>query len=255
MILFFDTETTGLSPGRIIQLSYVMQSSKNVKTKNFFFYVDYVEPSAVAVHGFTPEKLFVLSNGHTFSTDIEEIYDVFLRADVIIAHNLSFDLKFMIAEFAYHDRQFRYREGICSMRYFTDIIKIPRENGKGYKYPKLTEFSKYYDLYPYDVTMETAKLFGLYGQSHDARYDTAELYLEFNRAAKYRLFGIGYFVKPFASHLRKPHFERLRFRRRNRRHKPQNAFRIKTIGFTHFTVGSLHFQPVTICHDFASFVF
>ena len=100
MILFFDTETTGLSSGRIIQLSYVMQSSKNVKAKNFFFYVDYVEPSAVAVHGFTPEKLFVLSNGHTFSTDIEEIYDDFLRADVIIAHNLSFDLKFMIAEFA-----------------------------------------------------------------------------------------------------------------------------------------------------------
>ena len=52
------------------------------------------------MHGFTPEKLFVLSNGHTFSTDIEEIYDDFLRADVIIALNLSFDLKLMIAEFA-----------------------------------------------------------------------------------------------------------------------------------------------------------
>ena len=183
MILFFDTETTGLSPGRIIQLSYVMQTSTEVKAKNFFFYVDYIEPSAVAVHGFTPEKLLELSKGHTFSTDIEEIYDDFLRADVIIAHNLSFDLKFMIAEFAYHDRQFRYREGICSMRYFTDIIKIPRANGRGYKYPKLTEFSDYYDLYPYDVTTETAKLFGAYGQSHDARYDTTELYLAFNRAA------------------------------------------------------------------------
>ena len=36
------------------------------------------------------------------------------------------------------------------------------------------------------------------------------------RAAKYRLFGIGYFVKPLASNLRQPHFERLCFRRRNR---------------------------------------
>lgn len=183
MILFFDTETTGLSPGRIIQLSYIMQSDIEVKAKNFFFYVDYIEPSAAAVHGFTPEKLLVLSKGHTFSSDIDEIYDDFLSADVIVAHNLSFDLKFMIAEFAYHDRQFRYREGICSMRYFTDILKIPRASGRGYKYPKLTELSQFYDLYPYDVTMETAKLFGTYGQSHDARFDTTELYLSFNRAA------------------------------------------------------------------------
>ena len=55
MILFFDTETTGLMPGRIIQLSYIMQTETDVKAKNFFFYVDYIEPSAVAVHGFTPE--------------------------------------------------------------------------------------------------------------------------------------------------------------------------------------------------------
>lgn len=183
MILFFDTETTGLSPGRIIQLSYIIQSKKEVKSKNFFFYVDRIEPSAVAIHGFTPEKLAVLSNGHTFSTDIDEIYDDFLNADLIVAHNFAFDLKFMIAEFLYHDRQFRYRESACSMKLFTDVLKIPRSNGKGYKYPKLTELTEYYDIYPYDVNKTTTELFGFYGQSHDARYDTAALYLAFNTAA------------------------------------------------------------------------
>ena len=97
MILFFDTETTGLLPGRIIQLSYIMTDGENTVAKNFFFGVSYIEPSAQAVHGFSVEKLAVLSNGHTFSTDIEEIYDDFLSADLIVAHNDKFDIGFLIA--------------------------------------------------------------------------------------------------------------------------------------------------------------
>ena len=61
MILFFDTETTGLFPGRIIQLSYVMTDGQTTVAKNFFFGVDYIEPSASAVHGFTVEKLKVFA--------------------------------------------------------------------------------------------------------------------------------------------------------------------------------------------------
>jgi DNA polymerase-3 subunit epsilon len=133
MILFFDTETTGLMPGRIVQLSYVMQDKSEVRAKNFFFYVDYIEPSAIAVHGFTPEKLLTLSNGHTFSMDLEEIYDDFLAADLVVSHNFSFDLKFMIAEFLYHERQFRYRESLCTMKFFTDILRLPRSSNRGYK--------------------------------------------------------------------------------------------------------------------------
>lgn len=183
MILYFDTETTGLSPGRIIQLSYIMQSAKEVRAKNFFFYVDYVEPSAIAVHGFTPQKLLELSGGNTFSCNMDEIYDDFLSADLVVSHNFPFDLKFMIAEFMYNDRQFRYNESVCSMRYFTDVLKLERKSGRGYKYPKLTELADYYDIYPYDISRATVELFGCLGQSHDARYDTASLYLSFNAAA------------------------------------------------------------------------
>ena len=35
----------------------------------------------------------------------------------------------------------------------------------------------------YDISKETVKLFGALGQSHDARYDTATLYLCFNAGA------------------------------------------------------------------------
>ena len=67
MILFFDTETTGLIPGGIIQLSYIMERKNGTTAKNFFFAVDYIEPSATEVHGFTVEKIYELSGGRTFS--------------------------------------------------------------------------------------------------------------------------------------------------------------------------------------------
>ena len=184
MILYFDTETTGLVPGRIIQLSYIMQDSSETRAKNFFFYVDHVDPSAVAVHGFTPEKLYGLSGGKTFSCDIDEIYDDFLSADIVISHNFAFDLKFMIAEFAYSERRFRYRESLCTMRYFTDIMRLPRSSHRGFKYPKLAELADYFGIYPYDVSRATMKYFGCLVSEHDARYDTASLYLSFNSAAE-----------------------------------------------------------------------
>lgn len=185
MIIFFDTETTGLIPGRIIQLSYIMQSETEVRAKNFFFAVEYVEPSAVAVHGFTPEKLAVLSGGKTFSCDIDEIYDDFAAADLIVAHNVRFDINFMIAEFCYQDRRFRYKNEFDTMKFFTPIMKLSRENHKGYKYPKLSEMIEYFDIYPYDVTRKTAELFSVPGTGgHDARYDSTALYLAFNEGAK-----------------------------------------------------------------------
>ena len=57
MILYFDTETTGVRPGQICQLSYIIQDTSGVSAKNFFFSVDYVEQGASAVHGFSVQKL------------------------------------------------------------------------------------------------------------------------------------------------------------------------------------------------------
>ncbi len=180
MILFFDTETTGLTPGRIVQLSYVMTDGKTAIPKNFFFAVEYVEPSASLVNGFTPENLAILSNGHTFSTDIDEIYDDFCRADLIVAHNVQFDINFLIAEFNYQDRQFVYNESLDTMKVFTPIMKMERANHTGYKYPKLTEMLEFLDIYPYDVTKKTIEFYSPDGaRGHDARYDTVSLYLAF----------------------------------------------------------------------------
>ena len=184
MTIYFDTETTGLTPGRILQLSYVLDYGEKVEAKNFFFAVDYVPVEAVKVHGFTAEKLAVLSGGKTFSDHAEEIYNDFLSADLIVAHNVKFDVLFMQAEFSYLNEIFKYNATLDSMKYFTPITCLPRKSG-GYKYPKLSEVSEFLEIYPYDVTKTCAELFKTYNVSfHDARYDTALLYISIKLQAK-----------------------------------------------------------------------
>ena len=161
-----------------------MQTESGTTAKNFFFAVDYIDPSATAVHGFTVEKIYELSGGRTFSEYMEEIYDDFFAADLIVAHNAPFDIGFMINEFYRRERRFRYKEEFDTMRYFTPIMKLPRRNGAGYKFPKLTELGEFLDIYPYDVTKKTMELFDSGVSAHDARYDTTALYLCFNEGVK-----------------------------------------------------------------------
>ncbi len=185
MILIFDTETTGLRPGRVIQLSYVMATKTDVKGKNFFFYTPFVEPSAIAVHGFTPEKLAVLSDGKTFSEFLEEIDDDFRAADLTVAHNFPFDFSFMSAEFGYESRIFHYKEKFDTMRELKNDVAIPSPAKFGkYKYPKLVELAAFYDIYDYDVTRKSIELFGDGAASHDARFDVTQTYLSLFEAAK-----------------------------------------------------------------------
>lgn len=177
MTIYFDTETTGLTPGRIIQLAYVLDYGDKAVGKNFYFAVDYVPETASAIHGITTEKLAVLSKGKTFSDYADEIYNDFSSADLIVAHNDKFDITFLTAEFSYIDILFKYNASLCSMKYFTSVLKIQRKSG-GFKYPKLSEVAEFFEFYPYDVTRECIKLFGADETAfHDARYDTVIVYL------------------------------------------------------------------------------
>lgn len=177
MNIYFDTETTGLIPGRIIQLAYIIENGEEVTAKNFFFSVDYVPEESVKVHGFTAEKLYQLSGGKVFSDFSDEIQNDFLMADVIVAHNVKFDLSFLNAEYSYLNEVFKYNSEFDTMKHFTPILKLPRRSG-GFKYPKLTEVADFYEIYTYDVSRKCIELFNTYDlQPHDARFDTTMLYL------------------------------------------------------------------------------
>ena len=184
MILYFDTETSGLHPGQICQLSYILQSGNEVTPKNIFFTVDYVEYGALSVHGFSVEKLKSLSNGKRFSDCFYEIEKDFKNADLIVSHNTSFDFSFMRAEYERLDKPFIYKDSFCTMKKTTSLCKLKRSCGVAYKYPKLSELCAFLGISDKEILTTCSRLFGANVGYHDARFDTTAVYLAVNKGAR-----------------------------------------------------------------------
>jgi len=176
MILYLDTETTGLRPGQICQLSYVMQTPTEVIAKNKFFSVDNVEYGAFCVHGFSVEKLKYLSQGKTFSDHALEIYNDLENANVVVAHNASFDMMFLRSEFENLGQILPIQNSFCSMKNTTAVCKL-KGRREGYKYPKLSELTTYLGITDFEILNTAKLLFGCSCGYHDARFDTTALYL------------------------------------------------------------------------------
>jgi len=181
MILYFDTETTGLRPGQIAQLSYVMQTDKGDMAKNFFFTVDSMDYGAFMVHGFSVEKLKSLSCGKRFRDHFDEIEKDFNSADLIVCHNTAFDFMFMRAEFSRLNKVFYVKNEFCTMKGLTSVCKLLRSSG-AYKYPKLSEACAYFNINNCEIQSVSKQFFGSVADFHDARFDTTALYLVANFA-------------------------------------------------------------------------
>lgn len=179
-MIFFDTETTGLRPGSICQLSYIFvdTSLKPTKTigKNIFFTVEYVEPSAEKVHGFSVEKLYELSNGRYFEDCLEEFLVDFQTADVIIGHNVNFDINFLTSELEGCGEDFNYKHIFCTMNYYKNICNF-KNNHDAIKAPKLEEALRFLNIENSHIDTLSKKLFNETGSFHDARFDTTATYL------------------------------------------------------------------------------
>ena len=63
------------------------------------------------------------------------------------------------------------------MKTAVPVTRILRSNGKGYKYPKLTELCSYLNILDNEITYFEDKLFGGATKSHDARFDTTALFM------------------------------------------------------------------------------
>lgn len=183
--IFFDTETTGLHPGNICQLSYIKTAGDDLITGNLYFMVDYIEPGAQKVHGLTLDTLRELSGDRRFYDRFGEIKSAFESADVLIAHNINFDLGFMDAEFKRCNSNFEYHDSMCTMRHFTNICKIPNYNSNGYKWPKLEEMIRFFGISQNQIITATQELFNNCNSGfHDARFDVTATYLCFKEAEK-----------------------------------------------------------------------
>jgi DNA polymerase III subunit epsilon len=179
-MIFFDTETTGIKPGSICQLSYILVDTgvKPTQTvgKNIFFSVEYVEPSAEEVHGFSVEDLYELSEGKYFEDCFEDFIQDFQTADILIGHNVNFDLKFLKYELEGCGEELSLSHTFCTMNYYKNICKIIGSNG-GYKAPKLEEVVKFLNLSKEHIEELSNKYFNGSGKFHDARFDTTATYL------------------------------------------------------------------------------
>jgi len=151
-ILVFDTETSGLDPqwNVILQLSYQIVDSDSwatlKKVNHYFPWPDNkarVTQEAVNVNGLTEEVLASkqLSNRKTAFEEFVADKD---SCDMLVAHNLEFDKKFIIASCREEGVKFAnsgWSKSYDTMKRTTSYCQIPKGWGSGYKWPKLTELA------------------------------------------------------------------------------------------------------------------
>jgi DNA polymerase III epsilon subunit-like protein len=152
-ILFFDTETTGLNPqwNVIIQLSYQIVDSDSwatLKTVNHYFAwpenKTRITQEAIAVSGLTEDALRSkqLSNR---KTALEEFLADKDSCDLLVAHNLEFDKKFIIASCREEGVKYAnsgWTQSFDTMKRMANYCQIPKDWGSGYKWPKLIELAE-----------------------------------------------------------------------------------------------------------------
>ena len=177
-IIILDIETTGdnYNIDEICQLSYFIlnENLHFIKAKNFFFKVDYIHfksnKSKLNIN-----DLKILSNNKLFRDNYEEIFND-LNGNMIICHNLEHDISFLNSEFLRCGIDTFEYHGFCTMKYYTDILKI-KHDVYGYKYPKLEEVMPYLNIKRGDIVRLCDYYFNEKDINlHDSRFDTSILY-------------------------------------------------------------------------------
>jgi len=191
MILFFDTETTGLPRDwnapitqinnwpRMVQLAWLQYDDQQnlLSEVNHIIKPDgYTIPNnAASIHGITTEH--ALKNGSELSSVLSVFSAIVNESNMLIAHNMDFDEKIVGAEYIRVGLKSSIfsKQRLCTMKATTDLCKIP---GKyGYKWPSLPELHR--------------SLFGSdFKDAHDALVDVkicAKCFFELVKRGFYKL--------------------------------------------------------------------
>jgi DNA polymerase-3 subunit epsilon len=148
--LFFDTETTGFKSStftpEIVQIGALLQDMSNYRVLselNLIITAQAPIPQVVSdIHGIDDE----ISRKYGVDTTVAETMFAMLaeKADVIVAHNIEFDLGIIEGMWPNASAVLAERKQFCTMKRATDVIKLPagKYHGKSYstyKPPKLIE--------------------------------------------------------------------------------------------------------------------
>ena len=173
IVLFLDTETTGLVPRGgwtdtrempyAVQISWVLIDTLAYDVvdmdDNIIRLPDGVQvpKECEVVHGISTQD--TIDKGADILQCLMSLRNASRRADMVVGHNLSFDLNVLEAEFRRLSlrptSQLRINsrvssaKQVCTMESTVDLCRIPMPSGVGYKFPKLSELHKYlYDYVP-----------------------------------------------------------------------------------------------------------
>ena len=160
--LVMDSENNGLfnwelpadAPGqpRIASLACILLNDELEVTlqKEFLIKPDGWEMTkeATAVNGLTTE--FLQEHGSPVRECLEFYSEKILEGYIVATYNSRHDCKQMRGELrrAGMDDLFEETPNICLMRASTDICKVPKKTGKGWKFPKLSEACAFFKIEP-----------------------------------------------------------------------------------------------------------
>ena len=149
--LIFDTETTGLPPKHrvlhldviqdwpyIVQFSFILFDTESLKTSEYDYVIkaSNIPEESTKIHGITQ------SMNREQGFDFTDIYDIFKlcvdQCDVIIGHNVEFDIKMLQVECMRHSVFYSIDKPIvCTMKSTTKMCNLPNM-----KWPTLNELHR-----------------------------------------------------------------------------------------------------------------
>lgn len=174
MYLIFDSETTGLPRNwrapisdlanwpRVIQMAWSLYDNAGQQLESKVHLIQpegfTIPEDAQRVHNISTER--ALAEGKRLAAVLQEFSSATGRSEVLIGHNVKFDISVISAEYLRLNLQppFANKKRICTMEMTTDYCRIPGQYG--FKWPTLSQ------LYQ--------KLFkGNFEEAHDAGADVA----------------------------------------------------------------------------------
>ena len=171
--LILDTESNGMRPEQLCQLSYIIAQDGTMAGRNFFFTVSCMNEIAQKKHGFSKKRLYDLSGGHGFADRFAEFEGDFLDADLICGHNIAADCRMLRLSFPEAGVPFPKIREFCTMTHFDNAMHLKNKIG-GHKQPNLQELCRYMDVTEQRILDFAVEIFGKSAyRAHDARFDAA----------------------------------------------------------------------------------
>lgn len=158
-VLIFDTETTGLPKTHepainardnwphIVSISWVIldtATNKILSKKSFVVKPDkwIIPEDSIKIHKITNE------DAKEYGVPLSTAIDAFFQEDchTIVAHNANFDYNVLMNAIKWDlgiDPIVVEKTVLCTMKLSKGLCKLPFENGRGYKSPKLSELYEF----------------------------------------------------------------------------------------------------------------